>query len=287
MRLTNIKLRFAALGLFAAVCGCTFHRQPYITYQSSATPLEETSVFGIDLSSARGGWTVTHISHVDGKEMPRAEAGYPYWVRVLSGSHTFGIESCTAGLASAVPLVVANRCEHRSVTLSEMQPTHVYVVEQTNTKFKDLGANPKYGIALGKAGLNQKIYYVKFDSRDTNLTAPSQAAVEPFAIQMGHSINPIESRHENVAAPVKSVVAQKSHRALAAAEESELSSQSRRAGGVWAAGAEAVAQERGCAIRPVAALASRNQSVETYKLLCADASVMRVSCSVDGCTANR
>ncbi|MBD9668811.1 hypothetical protein IB278_33135 [Variovorax sp. VRV01] len=140
------------------VSGCAFHQQPYVTDEVSSVPLRETSVFSVDFERGYvGGPQAIQITHVDGKEMPAAQVGYPVWVRVLPGNHVFDTRQCTSVLST--PLIKTT-CVKQRYTL-DMQRLHVYAFNHQTREIRDLGERPNYAVALGVDG--QKKYPVKFD----------------------------------------------------------------------------------------------------------------------------
>jgi len=142
----------------SVLTGCTFHRQPYITYENKALPLGGTSVMAID-SSTSTGEILAQLTHVDGKELPSFEVGYPLWVRVLPGDHVFGVRHCTHRLMGGL---IQQRCELRSIPVANMLPRHLYVIDRTTARVSNRGRDPKFGITLGLSGVNQQTYPLSF-----------------------------------------------------------------------------------------------------------------------------
>lgn len=156
----------------SVLVGCTFHRQPYIAYDNKAHPLGDTSVMAVESSKARGD-TLAQLTHVDGKELPSHEAGYPVWVRVLPGDHVFGVRHCTHRLMVGT---IEQRCDLRSISVANMLPRHFYVIDRVTAQVSHRGKDPKFGVTLGLRGLNQQTYPLSFGPADPNIDSGGEKA---------------------------------------------------------------------------------------------------------------
>ena len=155
-------MRFSVVTALLMLAGCAFHTKPYVAYEGSHQ-LSNTSVLSV---GAGDGNSLAGIAKADGKGTSCAQAGCPYWVRVLPGKHTFQIsyKIFDNGIAS-------HRVGETELTLDDMKPKHVYEVRFEATADKsgfratatDLGENPEYGITLGLKGANQKYHRVSFE----------------------------------------------------------------------------------------------------------------------------
>jgi hypothetical protein len=160
------RLLFSVL-VVSVLAGCTFHRQPYIAYEDKAHPLGDTSVMAIESSKARGD-TLAQLTHVDGKELPSHEVGYPVWVRVLPGDHVFRVRHCTHRLMGGS---IEQRCDLRSVSVANMLPRHLYVIDRVTAQVSHRGKDPKFGMTLGLRGVNQQTYPLSFGPADPTINA--------------------------------------------------------------------------------------------------------------------
>lgn len=150
----------AFLALAIAV-GCNFHQTPYVTYQGNV-PLSETAVFAAIAEDSAPG-TDTRIVSADNKATPSSQAGFPYWVRVRPGFHTFTVRF-SSGFSASLRSASYSYLDV-PVEAFEMKAKHVYlpVYREENGKaiisIKDLGENPNFGIRLGLSGTKQLVQF--------------------------------------------------------------------------------------------------------------------------------
>lgn len=151
----------ALLWCLLALGGCVVHQAPDIMY-SEKIPINDTAVFAsFDRTLSTGG---PQIELVDGKKTSCAEVGCPRWVRVLPGKHVFYIRDSHFGGPGSF-----STFQTFTIELEDMKPRHVYVPHYqqyggriSNWTVEDLGENPDFGITIGREGVNQKYYPVKF-----------------------------------------------------------------------------------------------------------------------------
>jgi hypothetical protein len=153
----------ACIFLILLLAGCAFHRTPFATYEGNL-PLANTAVFAAFDYKSEG--ALINIPFVDGKEMPKFDAGYPYWVRVLPGRHTFTVRyNWDYGLSVGT---VTWKTVDLPIEIPEMMPLHVYAARYTrrgnrvSVSIEDIGERPNFGIILGRKGVNQHLYPVEF-----------------------------------------------------------------------------------------------------------------------------
>ena len=127
--------------------------------------MSETAVF----SAMDERFTTQHaaqVKAVDGNKTSCAQAGCPFWVRVLPGRHVFSVYftsdhswSMTRSSYKYVDL---------EIEINDMRPRHVYVVrykaegDQITYTVEDMGENPDYGLTLGPEGVDQEYFPVEF-----------------------------------------------------------------------------------------------------------------------------
>lgn len=134
------------------VSACAYHRQPYLMYEGRV-PLGETSVFS---SVDEKALVEARIEEADGRRPSCAQAGCPYWVRVLPGTHSFKVKLSYQGAVF-------------EISVADMKARHVYAVhyyasdKKQQCYVEDLGENPNFGITLGLSGVNRTFYPVSFE----------------------------------------------------------------------------------------------------------------------------
>lgn len=133
-----------------------FHQDPF-PVKVETVDVAQTAVFSVMVS---GGIPVNGVSHVDGVKSPWAKAGFPMWVRVTPGSHSFVVQH-TQWFGTRY------RLTDIELSMENMLPRHVYLLivhdqgDQITYETKDLGESPDYGITLGK-GANVRYHRVAF-----------------------------------------------------------------------------------------------------------------------------
>lgn len=154
-------LKYLALLLTGvALSGCAFHHQPFVAYLDKGHAVADTAIFA--LSPQEG--AVAEIPRVDGMRTSCWQAGCPFWVRVLPGTHSFMFDYKIYSGNQIISLR-----EPQEIVVESMLPGHVYKAELTSFKGKlrvnvvDLGEKPDYGIAMGLQGVNRKTYPASFE----------------------------------------------------------------------------------------------------------------------------
>lgn len=103
--------------------GCATYKAPYTAYQGNI-PYPETVVF--IASHAKSPLPLqARINKVDGIDIPAYigyTIGYPIWVRVTPGTHTFNIKY-TAEVSLFYGTVIYANFE---ITIPDMKPKHIY-----------------------------------------------------------------------------------------------------------------------------------------------------------------
>jgi len=139
--------------------GCTTQHAPFQAYEQKV-PLSQTAVFMA--MNQTGPLIQSRINQTDGKDMPCAVAGCPYWVRVLPGTHSFVLDyrsNFDVGLVTAG--AVSWTGAGLEVNVPNMLPKHVYRASYWESDGKvhlnvvDLGENSEVGLDFSYMGYHK------------------------------------------------------------------------------------------------------------------------------------
>ncbi len=161
------KLFIAFLALL--ISGCAVHQTPFAAYKEKNTPLNHTAVLVVwdNKVPNNTGADSIGVTQVDDIAMSHMH-GYPFWIRVTPGTHTFKLQYVADSTLSG-PRVVFKRAEI-TLTVENMKAGRTYYTrykredDQVMAYVDDLGANANFGMPIcGMYGDCKTLHYAKFE----------------------------------------------------------------------------------------------------------------------------
>ncbi len=157
--------------LIVMMSGCAVHQTPFSAYKEKTTPLNHTAVLVVwdNKESNNTGADAIGVTQVDDIAMSHIH-GYPFWVRVTPGTHSFKLQYVADSTLSGPGLRINFKRAEIALTVENMKAGHTYYTRYERQDGKvisyveDLGANANFGMVIcGMYGDCKTLHRAKFE----------------------------------------------------------------------------------------------------------------------------